>query len=79
MEVTPLSFGKWGLRHRKHRRSGGFGSEEPHWARLRAVKQTRPERQGPSVVAFKASLVQAVVFPVVMYGWESWTVKKAEH
>ena len=24
-------------------------------------------------------LVQAVVFPVVMCGWESWTVKKAEH
>ena len=24
-------------------------------------------------------LVKAVVFPVVMYGWESWTIKKAEH
>ena len=27
----------------------------------------------------KVHLVKAVVFPVVMYGWESWTVKKAEH
>ena len=27
----------------------------------------------------KAHLVKAVVFPVVMYGYESWTVKKAEH
>ena len=26
----------------------------------------------------KVSLVKAVVFPVVMYGCESWTVKKAE-
>ena len=26
----------------------------------------------------KASLVKAMVFPVVMYGCESWTVKKAE-
>ena len=26
----------------------------------------------------KAHLVKAVVFPVVMYGCESWTVKKAE-
>ena len=26
----------------------------------------------------KVRLVKAVVFPVVMYGWESWTVKKAE-
>ena len=24
-------------------------------------------------------LVKAMVFPVVMYGRESWTVKKAEH
>ena len=27
----------------------------------------------------KAHLVKAMVFPVVMYGCESWTVKKAEH
>ena len=27
----------------------------------------------------KVRLVKAIVFPVVMYGWESWTVKKAEH
>ena len=26
----------------------------------------------------KASLVKAMVFPVVMYGCESWTIKKAE-
>ena len=24
-------------------------------------------------------LVKAMVFPVVMYGWESWNIKKAEH
>ena len=27
----------------------------------------------------KVLLVKAVVFPVVMYGCESWTIKKAEH
>ena len=27
----------------------------------------------------KARLVKAMVFPVVMYRCESWTVKKAEH
>ena len=27
----------------------------------------------------KVSLVKAMVFPLVMYGCESWTVKKAEH
>ena len=26
----------------------------------------------------KVRLVKAMVFPVVMYGWESWTIKKAE-
>ena len=27
----------------------------------------------------KVCIVKAVVFPVVMYGYESWTIKKAEH
>ena len=27
----------------------------------------------------KVHLVKALIFPVVMYGCESWTVKKAEH
>ena len=31
------------------------------------------------VLPTKIHLVKAMVFPVVMYGCESWTVKKAEH
>ena len=27
----------------------------------------------------KVCLVKAMVFPVVMYGYESWTIKKREH
>ena len=27
----------------------------------------------------KVHLVKAMVFPVVMYGWESWTIEKTEH
>ena len=27
----------------------------------------------------KVRLVKAMVFPIVMYGSESWTMKKAEH
>ena len=27
----------------------------------------------------KVCLVKAMVFPLVMYGCESWTIKKAEH
>ena len=30
-------------------------------------------------LATKVCLVKAMAFPVVMYGCESWTVKKAEH
>ena len=32
-----------------------------------------------STLPTKVHLVKAMVFPVVMYGCESWTVKKAEH
>ena len=31
-----------------------------------------------SILPTKVCLVKAMVFPVVMYGCESWTVKKAE-
>ena len=27
----------------------------------------------------KVHLVKVMVFPAIMYGWESWTIKKAEH
>ena len=32
-----------------------------------------------STLATKFHLVKAMVFPVVMYGCESWIIKKAEH
>ena len=31
------------------------------------------------ILPTKVHLVEAMVFPVVMYGCESWTIKKAEH
>ena len=30
-------------------------------------------------LSIKVRLVKTMVFPVVMYGCESWTIKKAEH
>ena len=27
----------------------------------------------------KVHLVKGIAFPVTVYGWESWTIKKAEH
>ena len=36
-------------------------------------------KSGDITLPTKIRLVKAVVFPVVMYGCESWTIKKAEH
>ena len=36
-------------------------------------------KSGDITLPTKFCLVKAMVFPVVMYGCESWTVKKAEH
>ena len=36
-------------------------------------------KSGDITLPTKILLVKAMVFPVVMYGCESWTVKKAEH
>ena len=36
-------------------------------------------KQAPIILPTKVHLVKAMVFPVVMYGCESWTIKKAEH
>ena len=30
-------------------------------------------------LSIKVCIVKSMVFPVVMYRWESWTIKKAEH
>ena len=36
-------------------------------------------KSGDIPLPTKVHLVKAIVFPVVMYGCESWTIKKAEH
>ena len=36
-------------------------------------------KSGDITLPTKGRLVKAMVFPVVMYGCESWTIKKAEH
>ena len=32
-----------------------------------------------NILSTKSHIVKAIVFPVVMYRWESWTIKMAEH
>ena len=36
-------------------------------------------KSGDITLPTKVHLIKAMVFPVVMYGSENWTVKKAEH
>ena len=36
-------------------------------------------KRGDITLPTKVCIVKAMVFPVVMYGCESWTIKKAEH
>ena len=36
-------------------------------------------KRGHITLPTKICIVKAMVFPVVMYGCESWTIKKAEH
>ena len=43
-------------------------------ANLESILKTRD-----ITLSTKVHLVKAMVFPVVMYGCESWTLKKAEH
>ena len=48
-------------------------NEEKLWQTRQRIKKQR------YYLLTKVHLVKAMVFPVVMYGCESWTVKKAEH
>ena len=48
---------------------------------LRRKAMTNPDsilKSRDIILPTKVRLVKAMVFPVVMYGYESWTVKKAE-
>ena len=46
----------------------------------RVYDQPRQHIKKQSIILpTKIYLVKATVFPVVMYGCESWTIKKAEH
>ena len=44
------------------------------WTKLDSILKSRD-----IILPTKVHLVKAIVFPVVMYGCESWTIKKAEH
>ena len=43
------------------------------------INQERLLKSRDILLLTKVHIIKAVVFPVVMYGWENWTIKKAEH
>ena len=56
-------------------------TEEPGRLQIHGVAKsgTRLSDTFVCTLLTKVRLVKAMVFPVVMHGCESWTVKKAEH
>ena len=61
---------------------GDFSHEIKRWLLLGRKVMTNLDSLCKSkdiTLPTKVCLVKAMVFPVVMYGYESWTVKKAEH
>ena len=60
--------------HREETREEGDRGGQKDKGGIKKSKTDPASNQFPT----KVRLVKAVVFPVVMYGCESWTVKKAE-
>ena len=46
--------------------------------KLIKINEKKKNKKQRLYMATKFHLVKAMVFPVVMYGYESWTIKKAE-
>ena len=44
----------------------------------KSYDQPRQHIKKQKYLPTKVCLIKAIVFPVVMYGYESWTIKKAE-
>ena len=53
--------------------------KEKLWKPYKEKLWQRILKSGDITLLTKVHVVKAVVFPVVMYGYESWTIKKAEH
>ena len=58
--------------------SMGFARQE-YWSGVPSPLLDSILKSRDITLPSKVCLVKAMVFPVVMYGCEGWTVKKAEH
>ena len=51
-----------------------FTESRNEWTNLDTILKSRD-----TTLVTKVHIVKAMVFPVIMHRYESWTVKKAEH
>ena len=56
-----------------------FALPKAAWGRKVMTNLDSTLKSRDITLSTKVHFVKAVVFPVVMYGYESWTIKKAEH
>ena len=49
------------------------------WTQLSDFTFRQHIKKRDIIMPTKVPLVKAMVFPVIMYGYESWTIKKSEH
>ena len=49
------------------------------WRKIYEIPRELIKKQRDITLPTKVHLVKPIVFPVVIYGYESWTIKKAEH
>ena len=56
-----------------------FFYEDMYWIRVHPSDLDSILKSRDITLLTKVRLVNAMVFPVVMYGCENWTIKKAEH
>ena len=76
---TVRDFSFWGS---KITGDGDYSHEIKRWILLGGKAKTSLEsilKSRDITLLTKVCIVKAMVFPIVMYGWESGTVKKAEH
>ena len=67
------------MKHKLESRLLGETSTNLRYADDTTLMAVSTEKLKSLLMQRKFCIVKAMVFPVVMYGCESWTIKKAEH
>ena len=77
--ITARKFGRTGGGIKTKRFALHICRVRPHFQPKLLIAMQPQSSKNPTVQIFRDGNFKAMVFPVVMYGCESWTIKKAEH